>query len=86
MINKYEKDGVVGADVLRKMKIEAIPRLLGNIKVANYDQVAQVLQISKDQVEFYMIDAIKEGILKAKLDQFQETVIISGVNFRALRV
>lgn len=54
--------------------------------MANYDQVAQVLQIAKDQVEFYIIDAIKEGILKAKLDQFQETVIISGVNFRALRV
>lgn len=85
MLTKLEQDGVVGSDVLRKMKIEAIPRLLGNVKNASYDQVASVLQIKKEQVEFYIIDAIKEGILNAKLDQFEEAVIITGVNFRALR-
>ena len=32
------------------MKIEAIPRLLSNVKVASYDQVAQRLNIKKEEV------------------------------------
>lgn len=53
------------------MKVEAIPRLLTNVKSASYDQVAQRLDIKKSEVESYIIDAIKEGIIKAKLDEFQ---------------
>lgn len=61
----------MGEEILRKMKIEAIPRLLSTVKVAGYDQVAEKLQIQKSEVESYIIDAIKEGIIKAKLDEFQ---------------
>lgn len=46
-IKKLKEEGLVGEDVLRKMKIEAIPRLLSNVKVASYDQVAQRLNIKK---------------------------------------
>lgn len=67
------------------MKIQAIPRLLSNVKVASYNQIAQILSIKKQEVQSYLIDAIQEGVIKAKLDEYQETVIINRINFRALR-
>lgn len=81
----FEKEGVAGEEVLRKMKVEAIPRLLSNVKSASYEEVAAKLGVRTNEVESYIIDAIKEGTIKAKLDEFQERVIINGVNFRALR-
>lgn len=44
---KLEANGIVGDDVLRKMKVEAIPRKLSNVKIASYDQVAEILKIKK---------------------------------------
>jgi hypothetical protein len=64
------------SDLERKAKIQAIPRILNGIKVAGYEQVANILEISKDEVESYIIEAIQEGLLKAKIDEFQETIII----------
>ena len=36
-------------------------------------------------MELYIIEAIKEGLIVAKLDQFQETVAFKKINLRALR-
>jgi len=68
--------GIKVSDFERKAKIQAIPRILNGIKVAGYEQVANILEINKDEVESYIIEAIQEGLLKAKIDEFQETIII----------
>lgn len=36
-------------------------------------------------MESYIIEAIQNGLLKAKIDEFQETILIHQVKFRALR-
>ena len=61
------------------MKIQSIPQLFTLTKVASYQQIAQMLKIKKELVEFYIIEAIRDGIIKAKLDQFEETVLIKYV-------
>lgn len=68
------------ADLERKVKIQAIPRVLSInnkcIQVASYQQISEILHINKENVEDYIIDAIQEGILKAKIDESSETIII----------
>ena len=58
------------------MKIQSIPRLFTSTKLASYQQIAQMLKIKKQLVESYIIEAIRDGIIKAKLDEFEETVLI----------
>ncbi len=58
------------------MRIEAIPRLFKNIKQASYAQAAQMLGIEKKEVEGYIIEAVRLGIMRAKLDEYQETILI----------
>jgi hypothetical protein len=53
------------------VRIEAIPRLFKHIKQASYAQTAQMLGIEKKEVEGYIIEAIRLGIMKAKLDEYQ---------------
>ena len=83
--NKLEKknldtSNVEQAELLRKIKIQAIPRILTkqetNVQVVSYKQISTILEIEKSEVEGYIIEAIQEGILNAKIDEFSETIII----------
>lgn len=49
-LSQYEKEGIDGDKVLRKMKIESIPRLIGTIRKASYSQLADLLKIKKEEV------------------------------------
>lgn len=55
------------------MKIEAIPRVLSsnrqNVQIVSYDQISEILKIKKEEVESYIIEAIHNGIIKAKIDE-----------------
>lgn len=62
------KEGIQPAHLERNVKIQAIPRIVAGISVASYVQVAEILKIKKEEVEGYVIEAIQEGILKAKID------------------
>ena len=44
---------------MKKMKVEAIPRLFSGVKNVGYDQVGEKLKIKKEEVELYIIEAIK---------------------------
>lgn len=61
----------------RNIKIQALPRILNGIKVASYSQISEILKINKGEVESYIIEAIQNGLLKAKIDEFQETILIT---------
>jgi len=39
----------------RKVKIQAIPRILNGIKIASYSQISEILKINKADVESYII-------------------------------
>lgn len=75
-----ENAGISHADLERRVKIEAIPRALSrsntNIQVVSYEQISEILHIQKEDVESYIIEAIHEGIVKAKIDESSETIII----------
>jgi hypothetical protein len=68
--------GIKLVDLERNIKIQAIPRILNGIKNASYSQVSEILKIQKEEVESYIIEAIQNGLLKAKIDEFQETILI----------
>jgi hypothetical protein len=68
--------GISLNELERKVKIQALPRILSGITTASYEQIAEILKIAKGEVESYIIEGIQEGLLKAKIDEFQETIII----------
>ena len=58
-MKKFEKYGLNADDLMKKMKVEAIPRLFSGVKNVGYHQVADKLKIRKEEVELYIIEAIK---------------------------
>lgn len=72
--------GVEVGELERNIKIQAIPRILSGIKNASYSQVSEILKIEKGEVESYIIEAIQKGLLKAKIDESQETILIKYVS------
>jgi hypothetical protein len=75
--SKLDKKCLKGAEVKsseleRKIKVQAIPRALSgsntNVQIAGYQQISEILKIDKEEVEAYIIEAVQEGIIKAKID------------------
>ena len=75
-----ESSGIKSSELERRVKIEAIPRALSsqstNVQIVSYQQVSEILHIEKDDVEPFIIEAIQEGILRAKIDEASETIIV----------
>ncbi len=75
-----QEAGVAEEEFERRVKIEAIPRVLSssskNVQIVSYDQISQILKIQKEEVEGYIIEAIHEGIVRAKIDESSESIII----------
>ena len=55
----------------------------GNIA---YDDAAKALQVSKELVERYVLKAVSAGLLDAKMDQFNETIIIYSAAQRSFGI
>jgi len=47
-----------------------------------YAEIASNLQISEDEVEMWVIDVIRAGLVEAKLDQLNKTVIVHRSIYR----
>lgn len=93
--NKLDKKlletvGISAADLERRVKIEAIPRALSrsntNVQIVSYQQISEILHILKEDVESYIIEAIHEGIVKAKIDESSETIIIKYLYTNQVRL
>ncbi|KAJ1917929.1 hypothetical protein H4219_002922 [Mycoemilia scoparia] len=47
-----------------------------------YSHVAEEISIGQDEVESYIIDAIQAGLIQARMDQLNESVIVTRSTFR----
>ncbi|KAI9594648.1 hypothetical protein BDF19DRAFT_444409 [Syncephalis fuscata] len=76
--------GLSSEEVLRKMRILTLASIgaerLG-IEVP-YADIAKALEIETDEVEIWVIDVIRAGLIAARLNQLKETVIISRSSYR----
>lgn len=65
-------------DVLRKKQYVQICSLKLEDSNHSYDELASILNIPKDEVEPWAIEAIAAGIIDAKIDQVKEEIVIKS--------
>jgi translation initiation factor 3 subunit M len=69
--------GLDSGRTLEMMRLLALASL-GGVEVRTYADVAQALQIDQEEdVERWVIKAIGAGIVEAKMDQVNKTVVVS---------
>jgi hypothetical protein len=70
-----ERYGLVYEDLLRKMRLLSLVQLASPDDVwLSYPEVADALQIDVEEVETWIIDAIRFKLVEARLDQFDQSV------------
>ncbi|ORX62912.1 hypothetical protein DM01DRAFT_1331019 [Hesseltinella vesiculosa] len=81
----FALDGLVDKEVgLRKIRLLSLASL-GSENLAReltYSQISQALMIPEDEVEMWVIDVIRAGLVEAKLDQLNKTVIVHRSIYR----
>lgn len=71
------KHGLSQEDLLAKMRLLTIASLCSKATQAiSYASLAADLNISEDQVESFVIDAIGQGVIDARLNQLTRTVTV----------
>lgn len=65
-------------DVIRKKQYVQICSLKLDNSNHKYDDLANILNIKKDDVEQWAIEAIAAGIIDAKIDQVKEEIVIKS--------
>ena len=66
------------ADVIRKKQYVQICSLKLENSNHRYEDLARILNIQKDDVEQWAIEAIAAGIIDAKIDQVKEEIVIKS--------
>ncbi|RKP07316.1 hypothetical protein THASP1DRAFT_17226, partial [Thamnocephalis sphaerospora] len=76
--------GLAEEEVLRKMRTLALASIgAERLGVAiPYADIAKALEVETDEVEIWVIDAIRAGLVEARLDQLKETATISRSTYR----
>ncbi|KAF9167133.1 hypothetical protein DFQ26_005745 [Actinomortierella ambigua] len=69
---------------LRKMRLLSLASLGSEhlTRELGYAQIAEALEISEDEVEMWVIDVIRAGLVEAKLNQVAKTAIINRSIYR----
>ncbi|KAJ3082698.1 hypothetical protein HK102_001503 [Quaeritorhiza haematococci] len=78
------KEGLSSEGNVRKMRLLSLASLAANNvqgEVA-YDTIAKALEISEDEVEMWVIDVIRAGLIDAKMNQLRKTVVVSRSTHR----
>ena len=65
-------------DVIKKKQYVQICSLKLEESNHKYEDLAQILNIKKDDVEQWAIEAIAAGIIDAKIDQVKEEIVIKS--------
>jgi len=63
-------------EITYKIRLLTLNSLAKKQSILTYDQIAKSLEISKADVELYVIDATSSGILEARIDQLNQTILI----------
>lgn len=71
-------------DVIKKMQYVLICSLKLDNSNFKYEDLANLLNIAQDDVEEWAIEAIANGIIDAKIDQMNSTIVIKSHKLREL--
>ena len=71
------KHGIDHETCERKMRLLSMVSLAQANKELTYASIASALRIGKDEVEMWVLEAIRNGLVEAKMDQIRELVVVS---------
>ncbi|XP_065647361.1 eukaryotic translation initiation factor 3 subunit M isoform X2 [Hydra vulgaris] len=77
-----EKSGLDHLANIEKMKILTMISLANQEKEITYQKIIQTLGLTEDNLEEFVIELVKSGLVHAKIDQINERIIIRSVGFR----
>mmetsp|Transcript_17071 Transcript_17071/g.30530 ORF Transcript_17071/g.30530 Transcript_17071/m.30530 type:complete len:483 (+) Transcript_17071:387-1835(+) len=72
-----ESLGLSEATCLRNMHLLTMASLAANNESVTYDQIAADLQVPREDVEEWVIDAITNKLVDAKMDQINQSIVIN---------
>ncbi|CDH52372.1 eukaryotic translation initiation factor 3subunit m [Lichtheimia corymbifera JMRC:FSU:9682] len=86
-LNTYKTFAAANADLMKRLDADSNVRKIRLLALASlgcenltrelsYAEIAKSLDISEDEVEMWVIDVIRAGLVEAKLDQLNKTVIV----------
>lgn len=80
-----EESGLDGAALNRKMRLLTLASMAasaGQTRALPYDSIAKALQIPSEDVEMWVIDVIRAGLVEGKLSQLERTFLIHRSTYR----
>jgi translation initiation factor 3 subunit M len=80
-----EESGLDGAALNRKMRLLTLASIAassGQTRSLPYSHISKALQIPSDDVEMWVIDVIRAGLVEGKLSQLNQTFLIHRSTYR----
>ena len=79
-----EEQGLNNSSLHRKMRLLTLASLSASTQSRSlpYQQIARALQIPSDEVEMWVIDVIRAGLVEGKLSQLNQTFLIHRSTYR----
>ncbi|KAB2571575.1 hypothetical protein BFW01_g141 [Lasiodiplodia theobromae] len=81
-----KEEGLDGAQLTRKMRLLTLASLAaqatGQTRSLPYAQITKALQIPSEEVEMWVIDVIRAGLVEGKLSQLNQTFLIHRATYR----
>lgn len=80
-----EQEGLDGAALNRKMRLLTLASLAAHAsqtRVVPYASISKALQIPSEDVEMWVIDTIRAGLVEGKLSQLNQTFLIHRCTYR----
>ncbi|KAJ1928219.1 hypothetical protein IWQ60_002248 [Tieghemiomyces parasiticus] len=81
-VAEYQLDPEVLLSKMRHLSLAALAgRHIG--RQLAYADIASVLAVPEDEVELWVIDAIRVGLVQAKMDQMSRTILVNRTTYRS---
>jgi translation initiation factor 3 subunit M len=80
-----DESGLDGAALNRKMRLLTLASMAasaGQTRSLPYDSIAKALQVPSEDVEMWVIDVIRAGLVEGKLSQLNQTFLIHRSTYR----
>jgi translation initiation factor 3 subunit M len=80
-----EEQSLDGAALNRKMRLLTLASMAasaGQTRSLPYDKIAKALQVPSEDVEMWVIDVIRAGLVEGKLSQLNQTFLIHRSTYR----
>lgn len=80
------KEGLTEQELIVKKSYVEICSLNTQVTNFSYNDLSQLLNIAKDDIEMWAIEAIQNKIIDAKIDQLNEVVVIKSHMLREIKL